>query len=314
VTGLQIREVLLSSWRRGRGRYLPAVGYSLLFKVLSALLIAPLAAAALRLYSPAPVASRPATSKLRLSAIAPAGIVALLSIGGIQLAATYLELAGLMRLLADHRLRWWQALGGSSFRFPRLVALGVWQLMWFLVLAAPFLAGIGLVYWLLWSGRDLNGLIVLKPREFWIGVGLAGALAAVYAALALRLFFRWLLAVPTFLFEPGGSVRQALALSTERMQPRLTKAACLVAIWGAALVLFWVLVMGLLRLGSGWVLGQVGSSIAVALSVTAIVLGINVAVATALGILGSLTFAALVLALHEQAAGPIRPLDEMPAA
>ena len=295
MTHLPIREVLLSAWRRGRGRFGAALRYSLLFKLLAAFLITPLAAGALRLLLSRTGRVSAGNFEIATFLLSPAGIVALVGVGAIQLAATYLELAGLMRLLADHRLRWWQALGGSSFRFARLMALGMRQLAWFLALAAPFLAGIGLVYWLLWSGRDLNGLIVLKPREFWIGVGLAGALAAVYAALALSLFVRWLLAVPTLLFEPAVSGREALALSTERMQPRLTQAACLVAIWAAALVLVWMLVMGLLRLASGWVLAQVGSSIAVALPVTAIVLAVNLAVATALGILGSLTFAALVL-------------------
>ena len=94
---------------------------------------------------------------------------ALVAVGGMTLAVLYLELAGLTRLLGDRRLAWWQGLTGPLGMLPRLVELGVRQLGVLLALAAPFLAAIGLVYGSLWRGRDLNGLIVLKPPAFWAG-------------------------------------------------------------------------------------------------------------------------------------------------
>jgi glycerophosphoryl diester phosphodiesterase len=126
-------------------------------------------------------------------------MVAMIGVASILLATLYLELAGLMNLLAKGHIFWWQAMAGSAAKFQRLLLLGLWQFAFYLLLATPFLAVIGIAYWLLWRGRDLNGLIVLKPPVFWWGAG-AGVSIAIYAALAYAVR-RCLLAVPTILFE-----------------------------------------------------------------------------------------------------------------
>ena len=88
-----------------------------------------------------------------------------------------------MKLLDNPGRPWWAALAGPAGDSHGCCALGAVQMVAYLLLAAPFLLGIGLAYRAFWSGRDLNGLIVLKPPTFWLGAGVAGGLGAVYAVL-----------------------------------------------------------------------------------------------------------------------------------
>ena len=101
-----------------------------------------------------------------------------------------------MRLWLDGRLQWWQAFQGSRKLFRRLLQLGLRQVAVYFALAIPFLAAIGVVYWYFLSGQDLNGLLILRPPEFWQAIIVAVVIVGIYAVLALRLFVRWLLAVP----------------------------------------------------------------------------------------------------------------------
>ena len=180
----------------------------------------------------------------------PVGLVAILGVGSILLASLYFELSALIRLLADDRLHWWQAFKSSTLLFHRLVHLGLRQIAVYLVLAVPFLAGIGLVYWLLWSGKDLNGLIILKPPAFWWGAGLAGAIAAVYGILALQVFLRRIYAVPILTFEPGTAVSAALRGSIERSRGMFWRCAGAIAAWAAIQSLLSAIVLGCVQLVS----------------------------------------------------------------
>ena len=288
---------------RLRERAGTVLAFALAFRALDVVLLGPLVAAALRLFLLR--WGRASVGNLKIAAflLSPVGLAALVAVGGVALVGLYLELAGLTRLLGDRRLAWWQGLTGPLGALPRLVRLGVRQLGVLLLLAAPFLAAIGLVYGSLWRGRDLNGLIVLKPPVFWAGAGLAAALGAAYAALAFRLVLRWLLAVPIVLFEPGTRAVEALRLSADRTEGRRATLAAAVLTWAALHALLSAAVLGLLRAGSGWVLGRVGPRLAVALPATAGLLALHALVVAALAILGTVSFAALLLALYRWADG-----------
>src|SRR4029078_6161493 len=107
--------------------------------------------------------------------------------------------------------------------------------------------GIGAVYWLLWRGKDLNGLIILKPQAFWWGSILAGVIVAAYVVLALRVFLRRLYAVPILVFEPGVSVSQALSQSIERSRGTMGRCASALAIWALIQGVLAAVVLGLLQ-------------------------------------------------------------------
>jgi len=167
-------------WQRFRA----AAAFSLACKLLHAMLIAPILTFGLKLLLQRWGRASVGNFEIAEFLLSPPGVAAVLSIGTITATCLFFELAGLMRLLADSQLHWWQALWGSREFAGRLVGLGARQLVFYLVLAVPVLAGIGLTYALLWHGRDLNGLIILKPPVFWMGISLAGLLTSAYLLLS----------------------------------------------------------------------------------------------------------------------------------
>jgi len=292
-------------WGNCRHQFRSALMLSLAFKALNLIILAPLAALILRYclsrWGRASVGNFELVSFL----LSPAGIAALLGVGTILLASLYLELAGMLRLLADDRLHWWQAFRSSRKLFVRIAELGLRQLAVYLALAIPFLAGIGVVYWLFWNGKDLNGLIIMKPPAFWWGAVLAGAVAAAYALLALQVFLRRsLYAVPILVFEPGLSVSQALRQSFERSRGTNWRSARAIAIWALTLGILTAAVLGLLQIVLQAMMNLAGASLATAVVFAGTALIINTLVATILSVFANMTFTGVVLSLYRLVAAP----------
>lgn len=306
----QSRETIRWALQRVRERLRAVVACSLAFKVLNLTLLSPLAASGVRLLMERWGRASVGNFEIAAFLLSLPGLAALVLAGSLIFATQFLESAALLRLLADRRLPWWHALGGAAGMLHRLLLLGLRQFGAYLLLALPFLAAIGLVYRVLWAGRDLNGLTVLKPPVFWIGAGLAAAIGGVYFVLALRLFLRWLFAVPILLFEPSVAPRAALLRSTELTRGRLRRLAGALVLWAAVQSLLSLVVAALFKVVSASVLAYVGTSLATALPVTAVLLLVNAVVLTFVSIFGSATFAALVLGLYRQAAGTESPSEE----
>ncbi len=297
----------LSGWffSRIRSRWEDVAAFSLAFRLINLVFLAPLSATALRLFLNHWGRASVGNFEVAWFLLSPTGLLALVVVGAVALAILYMELAGLMRLLGDHRVAWWHALTGPATSSPRLVWLGVWQLIIFLLLAAPFLIAIGVVYLSVWNGRDLNGLILLKPPAFWIGAGLAGCIVAVYLVIAGRLFLRWLFALPIVLFEPGVSVKHALSLSSERTAGQLRELGTAIVAWAAIQSALAAIVLGGLKLLSAWVLDRVGSSLARAVPATAALLTLHGLLLALLSIIGTVSFAGLVLAFYRQSSAAL---------
>ncbi len=289
-------------WQRCRQRFPSALALSLAFKALNLIILAPLAAVILRYclsrWGRASVGNFELVSFL----LSPAGIAAVLGVGTILLATLYLELAGMLRLLADDNLRWWQAFRSSTKLFVRVVELGLRQLAVYLALAVPFLACIGVVYWWFWSGKDLNGLMILKPPAFWWGAILAGVIAVIYIALALQVFLRRLYAVPILVFEPAQSVSQALRQSIERTRGTTWRSASAIVIWATIVAVLSATLLGLLQIVLEAMLSLAGASLATVVVFAGTALIINMLVATILSVLANMSFTAVMLSLYRQVA------------
>jgi glycerophosphoryl diester phosphodiesterase len=284
------------------------VPYAIAFQVLSVLLLTPLAAATLRYFLGRWGRASVGNFEIAAFLLTAPGMAALVAVGIVTLVTLYFEIAGMMRLLAEPRLAWWQALLVSTGRLHQIVLLGFRQLVTVLGLAVPFLAAIGLVYLGLWSGRDIYPLVVLKPPVFWIGAGLAGLIGAVYAALAGRLLLRWILALPTLLFEPGVGVSRALSLSWERTRPRWRRVLAVLVALAVVELAVSAAALGGLTWASDAILERLGTSLAVALPATALLLLAHGLLVSALSIVGVLATAVVVLALYREAVGPEAPL------
>jgi glycerophosphoryl diester phosphodiesterase len=278
------------------------LAFEVIFQVLNLVVLAPVAAWTTRRFLQRWGRCSVGNFEVAAFLISPVGIVTLVTVGGFVLATVYLQIAGLMKLLDDPERPWWAALVGRAGEFPRLVALGAVQMVVYLLLAAPFLLGVWLAYRAFWSGRDLYGLMIVRPPAFWFGAAIAGGLAAVYAVLGGLLFVRWLFALPSLLFEPEVSLRRALGSSFDRTRGRLVLPLGALVVWFVAQAGLTAAVLGLSRVLAGWLLQRLGSSLAVAIPVTAAVLMVYELLVLGLAMIGNLTFAAMVLALYQSVA------------
>ncbi|QDU27648.1 Glycerophosphoryl diester phosphodiesterase [Anatilimnocola aggregata] len=294
------------SWilNRCRHRFACALAFTLAFRVLNLVLLAPVAAAILRFGLSRWGRASVGNFEMLSFALTPEGLAALLGVGTILLASTYLELAGLLRLLANDRLHWWEAFRSSTRLFLHLVQLGLRQLLVYLVLLIPFAAAIGLTYWLLWSGKDLNGLIVLKPPAYWWGAGLAAVFAGSYAAVVAWFFLRWLYAVPILCLEPVVSVTTALRQSALRSRGQLLPAALMLGVWLASAAILVLAVYSASDFLSEEILRFSSWNMSTSVLATGLVLLANAIVAVTISVLANLTFAGVILALYRHVAPP----------
>lgn len=286
-----------------RGRISSLLSFSLAFRALNLLVLTPLTATIMRLFMIRWGRASIGNFEIAAFLLSPLGIAAMMVVGTVSLAIFYLEQAGLIRLLADPKLRWWQAFAGLGPRAPRLIELGLRQLGVLLMLAAPFLAAIGGLYLWLWKDADLYALIVLKPPLFWRGIVPAGCLLAMAGLLGIWVLGRWVLALPAVLLAPGTSARKALGQSWEISRGHWKAVVGVVGGWLLAQGLLSVVVLGALQVASDWLLDRASSSLEVVLITTAIVLAVDVVVAAGLTILGSVVLSALVLGLYRAVGG-----------
>jgi glycerophosphoryl diester phosphodiesterase len=282
-----------------------AVAFSLAFRALNFVVLAPAAVSimslCLRFWGRASIGN----FDLAAFFLSPIGVIALPVVGCVLLASLYFELSGLVRLLANPRLHWWQAFRGSTRLFPRLIALGLLQVTFFLALAVPFLAGIGLTYLRLWHGKDLNGLIILKPPEFWWGIAIAGTIVAAYGIIALPLFLHQLFAIPILILESPDSGFAALRLSSNRSRGTVWHSARALAVWFVVRSLVAAVVLGAVYAMLSAILPRSSQSIATVIIVMESVFLLQFIASTLVGVLASISFVAVVLVLYRRLDGSI---------
>lgn len=291
-----LRWILDRLAQRWRG----AAAFAITFRLLQALVFAPLLALVLRLFLLRWGRASVGNFEIAAFLLSPTGIVALLCVGALFIATIYFEVSGLIRILANDRIAWWRALSSGAGLFPRLAYLGFLQLVVYLALAAPFLGGIALAYWWFWSGSDLNGLVILRPPHFWKGATIAGVLAVAYLLLATVWFCRWLYAVPMLCVEPGQPVVAALRESARRSRGTFFVALLSLLAWAAAQVTISAVVIGLVEWLLFGLLQRIDVSPTRAWAYGAIVLVVHAAATSLLAIVSSISYAAVLLALHRR--------------
>jgi len=104
-----VRATLAWALSRALARIRPAQAYSIAFKALNVFLLAPIGALVLRTCLTRWGRASVGNFEIAAFLLSPIGLVALVGVGSILLATLYLELAGLMKLLAAEHLAWWQA-------------------------------------------------------------------------------------------------------------------------------------------------------------------------------------------------------------
>jgi glycerophosphoryl diester phosphodiesterase len=297
-----LRTIFLDAWHLSNSRRTALVAYSVAFKALNVILLAPATALILRLFLLRWGRASVGNFEIASFLLSPVGLLSIVTVGGVLLATLYLEIAGLMRLMAEPRLKWWASWTDTPQLLRSLVSLGMVQLCYLLLISAPALLAIGGVYRLWWHGRDLNSLIVLRPPEFWWGVGVAGTIAVGLACVLIVVLLAWMLAVPTVLFERSHSPLQALAASrrTTRIQPALI--AQTIAVWAVAQLALNTAMLGLAHWASLKILSIPYASLPMAALATGAVLAGGWLLTGLTSIISNISFAASVLALYRHIA------------
>jgi glycerophosphoryl diester phosphodiesterase len=284
----------------------PLLLFSLVFRGLATLALLPLGTWLVhRLIRAAGHTSVENTDLLGF-ALSPLGLAALLTASGVLLALRIVETAGFVHLHVRHRGHE-QAGLGSSLRAalraaPRAVGLALLLSLRSMLLVAPFLAGLGLVWVLFLTGQDINAYLHDRPPELWIAAGLGALLVLAALSLLLRLVVRWSLAVPLVLQEDL-SAREAARESARRVRGATPRAAALLLGWEALVVAVFAGLGAAYFLAAREALLQAPASRGVVLALTAALVGGRILLSGVEAFVGTAGHASLVLDLYEERGG-----------
>lgn len=205
-------------WRDLRSSWLQLAIVDSLYKLLAFLVLWPVMGLALRLFVELSGRDDLADDDIVAFLLGPFGWAACIVVGAIWIAILALQQAALMEVLVRRnssngsvvaaiwtttRRSW------SVLRLAGRVALRL------LLVAAPFLAVGGAIYWWLLTEHDINYYVDTQPPQFWWAVALIGSVLITMAVLITKLLASWSYALPLTLFEGTGAVT-ALRQSSER--------------------------------------------------------------------------------------------------
>ncbi len=231
------------------------------------------------------------------------GALALLVIVGLALAGFYLSLSALLEVLGEPARSAGQALKELPRHGQRVLRLGLLQLGLALLAALPLAACMLLAVRGAWAGRDINGLLILRPPEFWQGVLWAVLPALLLVSVLVYLGLRWLLALPLLVADPALSPFAALRESARLTRGRHAAHVGALLRWALLTLAPLALFAWLLRLGVGVVLTRGGGGAQAAVAATAVLLVLGGLAIAAFSWVALATFAALLESLRRQAFG-----------
>lgn len=300
-------QTRLNVFRRVRESWPTMLEFALVWAILEFTLLGPLSAAILHNTLQWTGQTSLGNFEIATFLLSPLGLLGLGLIGILVVISRFLEVAGLMAILATPGLGFIRTLLLLSKKLIPLLKLVSMQMAVLLILAFPFALTISAWLLWLWQDRDWYVLIHLQPPIFWTGVGTALAIAAVYAVLACRWLIGWSLAMPVLLFEPGVRPLEAMRRSRHIVRGRFWATAFPFIIWFLEATILVSLVLAGCRFLAGWFLDQVGSSPAVAVPAVALVLSANGVVGLLLTLSTHLLLASVLVRLAYQVSPP-RPL------
>jgi hypothetical protein len=234
----------------------------------------------------------------------PRGLLAATTVALVLLTLSFAETAGLIcigyGLAEGRRVTYLDALRFVGLRLGRIMRVSFLGCTAALLLAAPFVAGLGLVYRRMLSVHDINYYIATRPPEAFKALWLAGALIAPALLLVLAVYLVASYALPGALFA-GRPVRTAYATSLTLLRQHGPLLAGPPLVWlflwsGISAVANWIgLQLGELMIAAA------GTRIPVLLVVLGTLLVLDLIVALVLGFLLVTVSAALIARLYREA-------------
>ena len=242
----------------------------------------------------------------------PTGLAALLVVGAVSLGMVFAETGQLMVIgfaaVEDRRVTWLAAFKYAWKRALALVHLAGHAMARLLLIAVPFLAAVGALYWVLLRTYDINYYLAQKPPEFLVAVVVAGLLLTVMAIVIVTKIAGWLLALPMVLFEGRGGLQALRASNAATAEHRWRIALWLVG-WTVAVGVVSALVTFLVGLLGDLLIPHDSSNLTLLLAGLSGVLVVSALANLALAVFTTVLFPLLVVRLYRSLAGPgeLRP-------
>ncbi len=289
----------------------------LAYSLLAFVVIAPLTAVALRLFLATSGRTVAADQDIALFLLSPVGMIALIVIAAVLIAAVGLQVACLMTIGQGHvrggRIGAAASLQYGLRRAGAIIGISYRLFLRCLLLALPFLAVIGGLYFFFLREYDINYYLTEKPPEFKICASIALVLVAILAVLLIRRILNWVFALPLLLFE-GISAGDALSESETRTPTDHLEILKVLVAW----LLFWLavatLVTGLVGLLTGWLVPRFEHRLGLLALVVGGSLALTTGVNLALSFLQRATFSLLVGRLYQRLGEPrhgYAPFEEL---
>ena len=166
--------------------------------------------------------------------LSPVGLTAALLITSASLALVFMEHVTLVVVALmdrdDGRVRPAEALAIVLRGLLPMVQLGLHLLVRVVLLAAPFLAVIGLVAWLLITEHDINFYLTVQPPEWTWALRIAGLVGVACAVVMIRVTSGWVLALPHLMVR-GGTAAEAIRASAAAIADRRRTVVGVVVGW-----------------------------------------------------------------------------------
>lgn len=284
----------------------PLLIYHLFFSVLAFVLLAPATAWLLtRILS---TTGHPLVSHQEMLNffISPPGLAWILAAGSLTVLILFIHHAGMIIIAAYSGMGRYRlatsALWRVGRRLPGLLALAFIQVAAHLLLAAPFLSGMGLAWKFLLGDYYPYYLISETPAIFWIFLGVCAPLAAGMLLCNGLLYLRWLLALPVLILEKKSPV-DSLKRSAQLSRGYLRKMAVLILGLALIVVLMPALLSLLFEGLGGLALGWLPENFAILMPAVLIFLSAYIILAFMISFMGTAANSLLIHHIYHSTAG-----------
>jgi glycerophosphoryl diester phosphodiesterase len=282
------------TWIDFRSHLREALGFHVLIQLLGLAIFTPMTAWIGRRLVQA--SGEPVISNFDIAAfvLSPIGAVGILLVAALTVSLLLGEFAGLSYIAERAIVRRSVSLAATIafvlLKLPQLALLSARVFMRLLLLALPFLAAAGLVWFATLRGHDINYFLAEEPPEWNRAKLTAMALAVAYALLAAWQLARWLYAVPILVIE-GAHPRHALAESARMTQGRVLGIATPLVIWWFAITAAMIAITWVCRQVTDGALDWAGIDVRRVLPLVALFLAVT--------IVGSFLYGGLHLGGHQ---------------
>ena len=234
-----MREGLAArTWADFRSHWREALGFHVLIQLLGLAIFTPMTAWIGRRLVQA--SGQPVISNFDIASfvLSPTGAFGIVLVVALTLSLLLAEFAGLTYIADRAIARRGASLAATVYfvlrKLPQLALLSTRVFLRLALLALPFLAAAGVVWFATLRGHDINYYLAEEPPEWKRARLTVMALAAVYALVAAWQLARWLYAVPLLVME-GLHPKAALTESARMTRKRVPGIVTPLVLWWLAI-------------------------------------------------------------------------------